>query len=211
MAEKTRLFKDHRAVELIMSSPDPSTHKCIGRGVRNFGSAVWDRGKQNAVLSGNNAKFTQNPAMKHHLLSTGNKRLAEASPLDSVWGIGLQKDDLRANDPRQWRGKKNLGEALSAAREAIRDSETGLAHPASAGRFRSPTGSWNPRNFVRAAVVLVDHGHRLPRSSFGVSDLFLGRTGRPKPGSFGDSFWRRPWPCAVRTRPLPGRVYCGAR
>ena len=54
-----------------MSSPDPSTHKRIGRGVRNFESAAWDREKQNAVLSGNYAKFTQNPAMKRDLLSTG--------------------------------------------------------------------------------------------------------------------------------------------
>ena len=50
MAEKARLFKDHRAVELIMSSPDPSTHKRIGRSVRNFDSTVWDREKQNACL-----------------------------------------------------------------------------------------------------------------------------------------------------------------
>ena len=79
MAEKPRPFKDHRAGELIMSSPDPSTHKRIGRGVRIFDSAAWDREKQNTVLSGNYASFTPNPAMKHHLLSTGNKRLAEAS------------------------------------------------------------------------------------------------------------------------------------
>ena len=124
-----------------MSSPDPSTYKRIGRSVRNFDSTVWDREKQNAVLSGNYAKFTQNPAMKHHLLSTGNKRLAEASPLDPVWGIGLRADDPRAKDPRQWMGKNLLGEALSAVREAIRDTETGLANPASVGRFRTPTGN----------------------------------------------------------------------
>ena len=93
MAEKAGLFKDHCAVELIISSPDPSTHKRIGGGVRKFDTAAWEREKQNAVLSGNYAKFTQNPAMKHHLLSTGNKRLAEASPLDPVWGIGLRADD----------------------------------------------------------------------------------------------------------------------
>ena len=40
IAEKARLFNDYRAVELIMTSPDPSTHKRIGRGVRNFDSAV---------------------------------------------------------------------------------------------------------------------------------------------------------------------------
>ena len=93
------------------------------------------------MLSGNYDKFTQNLAMKHDLSSNGNKRLAEASPLDPVWGIGLRSDDPRAKDPRQWRGKIFLGEALSAVHEAIRDSETRLAHPDSAGRFRTPTGN----------------------------------------------------------------------
>ena len=63
MAEKNRLFQDHRAVGLIMSSPSPSTRKRIGRGVRNFVSGVGDREKPNAVLSGTYAKFTQNPAI----------------------------------------------------------------------------------------------------------------------------------------------------
>ena len=70
-----------------MSSPDTSAHKRIGRGVRNFDSAVWDREKQNAVLYGIYAKLTQNPAMKYHLLSTGNKQLAEASPLDQCGAL----------------------------------------------------------------------------------------------------------------------------
>ena len=41
-----------------MSSPDPGTHKGIGRRVRNFDSVVWDREKQNVVLTGTFAKFT---------------------------------------------------------------------------------------------------------------------------------------------------------
>ena len=61
MAEKTKLFQDHRAVGLIMSSPGRRTRKRIRRGVRNFDSGVGDREKQNAVLSGTYAKFTQNP------------------------------------------------------------------------------------------------------------------------------------------------------
>ena len=150
MAEKASLFKEHRAVELIMSSPDPSTHKRIGRNVRNFDSAVWDREKQNAVLSGNYAKFTQNPAMKHLLLSTGNKRLAEACPLDPVWSIGLRADDPRAKDPRQWRGEKSLGEALSAVREEFCDTETGVANPAS----RPPLlGSVLPRGILAVSYT----------------------------------------------------------
>ena len=64
MAEQTRLFQDHRAVGLIMSSPIPRTSKRIRRGVRDFDSVVGDREKQNAVLFGTYAKFTQNPAIK---------------------------------------------------------------------------------------------------------------------------------------------------
>ena len=82
MAEKSRLFQDHRVVELIVVSSDPRKHKRAGRGVRNFDTVAWNREKQHAVLSGNYAKCTQNPAIKVHLLSTGHKRLAEASPLD---------------------------------------------------------------------------------------------------------------------------------
>ena len=52
---KSQAFKNHRAVELIMSSPDPTAHKRIGRGVRNFDAAAWDKEKQNAVLSGYHA------------------------------------------------------------------------------------------------------------------------------------------------------------
>ena len=107
--------------------------------MRNFDSGAWDREKQNAALSGNYAKFTQNPAMENRVLSTGTNSLAEASPPDPVWGIGLRADDHRAKDPRQWRGKKLLGEALSAVRQEIRDCETGMANPASAGQFRTPT------------------------------------------------------------------------
>ena len=99
--------------------------------------------KQNAVLSGTYAKFTQSPAKKHHLLSTGNERSAEASPLGPVWGVGLRADDPRANDPHKWRGSNFLGDEISAVRDEIRESEAGSTnlHPASPGRFRNLNGN----------------------------------------------------------------------
>ena len=87
-----------------MSSPDPSAHKRIGRGVRNFDNAVWDRVREDTVRAGNFAKFSQNSTMEHHLLSTGTKNLAEASPFDPVWGIDLQADDPEARDPAAGEG-----------------------------------------------------------------------------------------------------------
>ena len=105
MAEKANFFS--KTIEQWSSSCrrlNQHTRKRIGRGVRNFDSAVGDREKQNAVLSGTCNKFTQNPAMKNHILISDSKLLAEASPLDPVWGTGLRMDDPRANNPCQWRG-----------------------------------------------------------------------------------------------------------
>ena len=139
MAEKARLFNDHHGVELTTSSPDPSTHKRIGRGVRNFDSAVWDGEKQNSVLSGNYAKFTQNPAMKNHLLSIGSKRLADASPLEPVWSIAFWADDSMASVLRRWRGTLFICEELPAVHDAIHECEAGSAHPTSPCRSSTPT------------------------------------------------------------------------
>ena len=61
--------------------------------MRNFDNAVWDFVREDAVLAGNFAKFSQNPTMKNHLLSAGANILAEASPFDLVWGIALRADD----------------------------------------------------------------------------------------------------------------------
>ena len=94
-----------------MSSPDPSAHKRISRGVHKFDNAVWDSVREDAVIAGNFAKFSHNPTVKHHLLSTSTNILAEASPFDSAWGIGLRADNPEARDPRRWR-RKNCSEKL---------------------------------------------------------------------------------------------------
>ena len=81
-----------------MSSPDPREHESIGRGVHSFDCAIWHRVREDAVLAGTFAKFTQSPAMEQHLLSTGTKKLSEASPFDPVWDIGLPADVLEVQD-----------------------------------------------------------------------------------------------------------------
>ena len=69
MAEKARLFQDRRAEELIISSPDPRVHKRIGQGVRNFYKVIWDRVREDAVLAGTFAKFTE---PDHETISSEN-------------------------------------------------------------------------------------------------------------------------------------------
>ena len=56
-------------------------------------------------------------------MHTGQHRLAEASPHDKLWGIGLSACDYRASSPSIWRGSNLLGQALEHVRETLR-SET---------------------------------------------------------------------------------------
>ena len=57
MAEKARFFHDHRALKLILSTSEPQSHKRIGRSVRGFDKAIWERQRENAVLAGTLPSF----------------------------------------------------------------------------------------------------------------------------------------------------------
>ncbi len=119
MAEKARLFGDLESLEEILRAPDPQTAKHLGRGVRNFDKEIWERNCVGIVVRGNIAKFGQNTALRAFLLQTGERILVEASPRDTIWGIGLSADNPCAADPRQWRGTNLLGFALMKARAEI--------------------------------------------------------------------------------------------
>jgi len=49
--------------------------------------------------------------------------LAEASPFDTKWGIGLSADDPRARRRRQWQGRNLLGEVLMEVRDILADGD----------------------------------------------------------------------------------------
>ena len=47
----------------------------------------------------------------------------EASPMDTIWGIGLAQDNSQANDPTKWRGDNLLGFALMVVRDQLQQAE----------------------------------------------------------------------------------------
>ena len=120
MASKALLFNDLDIYQKIFQAQTPKEFKNLGKLVKNYDDAVWNLHKDRIVIEGNYAKFSQNPALKNFLLSTGDKILAEASPLDKVWGIGLDESDDRVLDPAQWQGENHLGFALMRVREMLR-------------------------------------------------------------------------------------------
>lgn len=119
MAEKARLFGDEEMEQQILATDDPLTMKRLGKKVRGFDAGVWDKAKYSIVLNGSYAKFSQDPDLRAYLLSTGDAVLVEASPLDTVWGIGLGANNERSTDPARWRGANLLGFALMETRDEI--------------------------------------------------------------------------------------------
>jgi len=119
MAEKARLFGDDATRAKILATDDPGWAKKLGREVRGFDEARWTADRFELVTRGNLAKFGQDDALKAYLLSTGESILVEASPTDTIWGIGLAAADPAASEPGQWRGLNLLGFALMSARATL--------------------------------------------------------------------------------------------
>lgn len=120
MFKKAEIFEDNETATEIMATDDPKEIKALGRRVKGFDEEVWNRLRYSVVLNGNYYKFKPTIEMRDILLSTGDKILVEASPLDNIWGIGLSEKDAKAADPKSWRGLNLLGFALMEVRDEIR-------------------------------------------------------------------------------------------
>ena len=123
MTSKARLFGDDSALSAILATDDPREQKRIGRQVRHFNHNLWQRHCKNIVFDGNLEEFSQNESMRRALLHTSQRRLAEASPHDNLWGIGLRACDHHASSTDAWRGSNLLGQILEHLRETL-DRET---------------------------------------------------------------------------------------
>lgn len=120
MAGKARLFNDHEILEQMIQSETPDRVKKLGRKVKNFDPQLWDEHKYEIVKRGNLLKFSQNEALKAFLLSTEDQVMVEASPYDTIWGIGMLETHLKAGNPSEWNGENLLGFALMEVRDELR-------------------------------------------------------------------------------------------
>jgi ribA/ribD-fused uncharacterized protein len=127
MAEKAKLFGDQNTYQKILYAKDPGAAKALGREVAGFDETIWTKHRFDIVVKANYAKFTQHEALKQFLITTGQKILVEASPMDRIWGIGLSANDNNANNPNAWQGLNLLGFALMVVRENLSTNQSGAA------------------------------------------------------------------------------------
>jgi ribA/ribD-fused uncharacterized protein len=101
---------------------DPKRAKELGREVKGFNREEWDKVCFKYMVDVNIDKFVQNEKLRKILESTGDKTIVEASPTDSIWGIGLHWSDDRVLDESKWQGKNLLGKALMEVRRFFNES-----------------------------------------------------------------------------------------
>ena len=120
MHSKAVLFGDEEIAKQIMDTDDVAEIKALGRKVRNYDNILWNGMRHIIVYKGLLEKFRQNDGLKKKLLATNDDILAECSPRDTIWGIGLSVTDEQRLDPEAWNGQNLLGFALMCVREQLK-------------------------------------------------------------------------------------------
>lgn len=115
MWTKAMLFGDKETAKKILDAKHPKEQKALGRLVKNFNPAEWDKNKEELVYKGLKEKFDQNQNMKGLLLHSKGD-LVEASPTDRIWGIGFSVENAEKNIDK-W-GENLLGKLLTNLRES---------------------------------------------------------------------------------------------
>lgn len=119
MHAKALLFGDAGVAEEILAAKEPGKQKALGREVKGFDETVWDAHKEAIVTRINLEKFRQNKGLRRKLFQTLPLPMVEASPLDIIWGIGLDADHARVTPPEDWPGQNLLGRILTRVRDQI--------------------------------------------------------------------------------------------
>lgn len=118
MYHKAQLF-DSSVSPMILAEENPKIVKALGRKVKGFDLAVWDKVKYDVIVKGNILKFSQNPSLKDELLKYKGRQFVEASPVDLIYGVGLHwQDDLILNEAN-WKGDNLLGKCLTEVCEGF--------------------------------------------------------------------------------------------
>ena len=119
MYEKALLFGDHGAAERITHVAMPADAKALGRSVKGFDEKVWELHRESIVESALRKKLEHSPSLKQKLLGTGTSQIAETTPYDRIWGVGLTAEEARATPRADWPGLNLLGEAWMRVRDTL--------------------------------------------------------------------------------------------
>jgi hypothetical protein len=119
MYHKAILFDDPVSAALILAASTPKEAKALGRmtALNTFSEPVWAAHRGRIAEVGCWLKFSSDPMLSHRLTNTAPCPLAEASPHDAIWGIGISVQ--QAESGLAPRGENILGLALATVRTLL--------------------------------------------------------------------------------------------
>jgi ribA/ribD-fused uncharacterized protein len=119
MYKKAMTFGDTEIARKVMETESPREQKALGRKVKGFNPDIWGAIARDVVMRGNIAKFTQSKRHYDALMATMGTLVVEASPYDTVWGIGMGADEAARVSEADWKGTNWLGQVVTEVREAL--------------------------------------------------------------------------------------------
>ena len=119
--QKALLFNHQNIAEHVMQISDPKMMKQKVKRLKGFDKDKWIDAAGDILKTALLAKFSQNDRLKNYLLFTGSTQIGEASPSDSVFGIGLSLRHRNVLNPSLWKGANLTGQALMDVRHALQN------------------------------------------------------------------------------------------
>ena len=112
---KAKVFNDDVTAAKLKTETDPYKMMSLGRQVKGYRHQKWLQQAKGVLKRANEAKYRQNEKAKDALLSTGNRKLGEASS-NKIYGTGVGLFSKKATDVLSWEGQNIMGEILTEIR-----------------------------------------------------------------------------------------------
>lgn len=109
MFKKAMVFRAEHTSSLIKAANTAQGAKVLSRSISGFDDLHWAKMRYHVMLDVIRMKFSR-PRMAGMLCKTAPSLLAEASPQDLMWGIGLSVAE--AQEGAMWTGHNMLGRCL---------------------------------------------------------------------------------------------------
>lgn len=116
---KALVFNDTENAKKIYESKTPREAKSYGRAVSGFDESVWREKRVDAMRFAIERKYEECEDFRDVLHDKMLQGLvfAECNPRDTIWGIGLDEGDPRADNEEDWNGLNLLGKIITETRD----------------------------------------------------------------------------------------------
>lgn len=118
--QKALLFNREDLAITFLESKDMHVIKRAVLELEECDQSLWNTYKFSIAVQGNYLKFTANPLIRNTLLRTEAKIIVNASPDDSVWGIGASAESCTGYI-HDWKGDNLMGFAIMQARDMVKE------------------------------------------------------------------------------------------